>query len=70
MSPDETDDAPAVPIECPACETTTEIPLPEVGDAVERHNQNVHDGEECARVDPDLADELQTLVAEDMGILD
>lgn len=69
MSPDEIDE-PRVPIECPACETSTEIPLSDVGAAVERHNESVHDGEECARVDPDLADELQTLVAEDMGILD
>lgn len=69
MPGDETDE-PTVPIECPDCDTSTEIPLSEVGDAVDRHNESVHDGEERARVDPDLADELQTLVAEDMGILE
>ncbi|MEF8856591.1 MAG: hypothetical protein V5A16_04130 [Haloplanus sp.] len=64
------DDDPTVPIVCPACETTTRVPLADVADAVERHNEGVHDGEEVAAVDPAVADRLADLVAEDMGLLD
>jgi hypothetical protein len=65
-----TDDDPAVPIVCPECDTETEVSLSEVGEMLDRHNENQHDGEECAQVDPALADQLQNLVAEDMGLLD
>jgi len=65
-----TDDDPAVPIVCQECDTETEVPLSEVADMLDRHNDNQHDGEECAQVDPALADELQDLVAEDMGLLE
>jgi len=65
-----TSDDPTVPIVCSACETTTRVPLPEVAEAVERHNENVHDGEELAQVDPAVADRLADLVAEDMGLFD
>jgi len=64
------DDDPTVPIVCSACETTTRVPLAEVADAVERHNENVHDGEEIATIDPAIKDRLADLVAEDMGLLD
>jgi hypothetical protein len=64
------DDDPTVPIVCPACETTTQVPLAEVADAVERHNESVHDGEEVAAVDPAITERLADLVAEDMGLLD
>jgi hypothetical protein len=64
------DDDPEVPVHCSECGTTTQIPLSEVGDAVERHNEQLHDGEEIAEVDPELADRLADLVAEDMGLLD
>jgi hypothetical protein len=63
------DDDPTVPIVCPACETT-QVPLAEVADAVERHNESVHDGEEVAAVDPAITERLADLVAEDMGLLD
>jgi hypothetical protein len=65
-----TDDDPTVPIICSACETTTRVPLPDVAEAVERHNENVHDGEAMAEVDPAVADRLADLVADDMGLLD
>lgn len=65
-----TEDDPGVPVHCEECGTTTRIPLSEVGDAVERHNDQLHGGEEVAGIDPDLADELANLVAEDMGLLD
>jgi len=63
-------DDPRVPIVCPACGTETEVTLSELAETLERHNEARHDGEECAQVDPDLASELQDLVAEDMGLLD
>ncbi|WP_251329501.1 hypothetical protein [Haloplanus pelagicus] len=65
-----TDDDPTVPIICSACETTTRVPLSTVADAVARHNENVHDGESIAEVDPAVTDRLADLVADDMGLLD
>ncbi|GAB6860328.1 hypothetical protein JCM17092_04170 [Haloplanus litoreus] len=59
-----------MPIICSACETTTRVPLPEVAEAVERHNESVHDGESIAEVDPAVVDRLADLVADDMGLLD
>jgi hypothetical protein len=65
-----TADDPAVPIVCQECDTETEVPLSEVGEMLDRHNENQHGGQQCAQVDPALADQLQNLVAEDMGLLD
>lgn len=70
MAGDTDDEPPRVPIHCPACETTTDVPLPDVADAVERHNDQLHDGEAVAEVDPDLADRVADLVAEDLGLLE
>lgn len=64
------DDEPDVPILCPDCDTETRVPLSEVAGTLERHNETQHDGQECARVDPDLADQLADLVAEDLGLLE
>ena len=67
---DDGDDAdPDVPIHCPACETTTRVPLSEVGARVERHNEGLHDGEDVARVDPELVDQLADIVAEELGLV-
>ncbi len=66
MSTDADDDAPDVPIVCTECGTTSRVPLPEVADTIDRHNERLHDGEEVAEVDPDLADHLADLVAEDV----
>ena len=65
MAPDEPD----VPIHCPECETTTRIPLSEVAGSVDRHNEQIHDGEEIAQVDPEIAEKLQDIVAEDLNLL-
>jgi hypothetical protein len=65
-----TSDEPTVPIVCPDCDTTTRVPLSDVADAVDRHNENVHDGEAVAEIDPAIKDRLADLVAEDMGLLD
>lgn len=62
-------DEPDVPVTCPECETTTRVPISEVGDSVDRHNEQLHDGEAVAEVDPDIAEQLQDLVAEDLGLL-
>ncbi len=64
------EEEPDVPILCPDCDTETRVPLSEVAETLERHNETQHDGEECARVDPDLADQLADLVAEDLGLLE
>jgi hypothetical protein len=63
-------DEPEVPIVCEECGTEAAIPLSTVGEMLETHNQNQHDGEQCAQVDPALADRIQNLVAEDMGLLE
>ena len=63
-------DDPQVPVVCPECGTETAVALSELAETLERHNETRHDGEECAQVDPDLAAELQDLVAKDMGLLD
>ena len=65
----EGDDAPRVPIECSACDTTTEVSLPELAETLRRHNERRHDGEQIARVDPELADRIADLAAEDLGLL-
>ncbi len=63
------DDEPTVPVRCPECETETAVPLSRVGESVERHNEQLHDGREVARVDPALREQLADLVAEDLGLL-
>lgn len=64
------EDTPTVPIVCPACDTTTRIPVDDVAESLDRHNERLHDGEEIAQIDPDIAEQLQNIVAEDMGLLD
>ena len=64
------EDTPTVPIICPECETTTRIPVDDVAESLERHNEQLHDGEEIAHIDPDIADQIQDMVAEDLGLLD
>lgn len=64
------EDTPTVPIICPECETTTRIPVDDVADSLQRHNEQLHDGEEVAHIDPDIADQIQNMVAEDLGLLD
>ncbi|SEV80613.1 hypothetical protein [Natrinema salifodinae] len=67
----DSDDQPArVPIVCSACETTSRIPLSDVADAIERHNDQLHDGDDVAEVDPDVADRIADLVATELGLLD
>ena len=64
------EDDPSVPIVCAECNTETRVPLSELADTLSRHNENAHDGEEIAEVDPVLKDRLADLVAADLGLLD
>ncbi|GGN10029.1 hypothetical protein [Halarchaeum nitratireducens] len=64
------DEQPTAPVVCTACGTTNRVPLSEVAETVERHNERVHDGAAKAEVDPDVADQLADLVARDLGFLD
>lgn len=65
------DDAgPRVPIVCDACDTTSRVPIDDLEATLAKHNERFHDGEAGAQVDPDIADQLADLVAEDMGLYD
>ncbi len=64
------ENAPEIPIVCPACDTRTRIPFPEVEETVARHNEELHDGQSVASVDPDVFDQLADYVASDLGLLD
>ncbi len=66
----ESSDETTVPVVCSACETTTRVSLSQLAEALERHNDNQHDGEQIAEVDPDVADQVADLVAKDLGLLD
>ncbi len=61
---------PSVPIVCTDCETETRVPLSDLEEALSRHNEGKHDGEEVAEVDPGLKDQLADLVADDLGLFD
>ncbi|WP_181685740.1 hypothetical protein [Halorhabdus salina] len=65
-----TDDESSVPIVCDECGTTAQIPLSDLADQLEAHNERMHDGEPVAEVDPDVADQLADLVADELGLLD
>ena len=64
------DDVPRVPIICPECETQARIPLSDVAERLEKHNDRLHDGEEVAEVDPDVKESLADIVADEMGLLE
>ncbi|MFD1599554.1 hypothetical protein [Halobellus rarus] len=70
MTDEETDDEPTVPIVCEDCGTTSRVPLSELRESIDTHNEHRHDGEEIAQVDPVLADALADAVADDLGLLD
>ncbi|SFS96229.1 hypothetical protein [Halostagnicola kamekurae] len=61
---------PRVPIVCDQCETTARVPLSELAETLAGHNDRLHDGRQRAVVDPDVADSLADLVADDMGLLE
>jgi hypothetical protein len=61
----ETDDV-DVPVVCPECGTETRVALDDLSETVDSHNERLHDGEDVASVDPDLADQLLDMVADDL----
>ncbi|MFB6151313.1 MAG: hypothetical protein ABEJ40_05850 [Haloarculaceae archaeon] len=65
----ESDESPEVPVVCPDCGTETRIALDDVAESVERHNEQLHDGEQVAQVDPALADQLRDIVAEELDLV-
>jgi len=67
--PDADEDVPDIPVVCPDCDTQTKVPFPDVEDPVARHNEQLHDGEAVASVDPDVLDQLADFVAEDLDLL-
>lgn len=69
MPNDVADESPRVPIVCPECDTASRVPLPDVAETLARHNERLHDGDEVAQVDPDLANHIADLVADDLGLL-
>ncbi len=68
--PNDSEDQPHVPIVCEQCDTTARVALPDLAETLTGHNERLHDGEELAVVDPDVADSLADLIADDMGLFD
>lgn len=62
------DEEPSFPVICAECETETRVGLSDLEAAIDRHNDQLHDGEEVAQIDPAVADEMLDLAAEDMGL--
>lgn len=67
---DDADDEPTVPIRCPDCDTETRVPLGDLADTLEGHNDRLHDGETVAEVDPAVREGITDLVAADLGLLE
>ncbi|WP_018259435.1 hypothetical protein [Halomicrobium katesii] len=63
------DELPDIPVICTDCDTRTRVAFDEVEAAVERHNEQLHDGEAVAQVDPEVMEVLADRVAEDLGLL-
>jgi hypothetical protein len=63
------DELPEIPVVCTACDTRTKVAFDEVEAAVARHNEQLHDGEAVAEVDPEVLSALTDRVAEDLGLL-
>ncbi|THE64334.1 hypothetical protein D8Y22_13035 [Salinadaptatus halalkaliphilus] len=64
------DDDPTVPIVCTDCDTSSRVALSDVADAIENHNERLHDGEDIATVDPDIAAHIADMAATDLGLLE
>ncbi|WP_324759973.1 hypothetical protein [Haloarcula montana] len=64
------DDLPEIPVICEECDTRTRIAFEEVEESVRSHNEQFHDGESVAQVDPEVLDHLVDRLADDLGLLD
>ena len=60
---------PHVPIVCSTCKTETRVPLSELAATLQRHNEQRHDGDDVAQVDPELAEQIADLAADDLGLV-
>lgn len=69
MTDDDTTETPEVPVVCPECGSTSRVPLSEAAATIDRHNERLHDGADVAQVDPEVADHLVDMVAEDLDLL-
>jgi hypothetical protein len=63
------EDLPEIPVICDECNTRTHIAFEDVEESVRRHNEQLHDGDSVATVDPDVLDHLVDQVAEDLDLL-
>jgi len=68
MTADE--EPPEIPVVCADCGTRSQVPFDEVEAAVERHNDQRHDGDSVAEVDPEVLEALAEQVGRDMGLFD
>lgn len=66
--PGDSDEDPHVPVVCEDCETTSRVPLSDAADAIATHNDQLHDGEDVAQIDPDVVRHVTDLAAEDLGL--
>ena len=64
------EDMPNIPVVCTACETRTQVAFDDVQEAVARHNDQQHDGEAVAEVDPDVLEALADQLGRDMGLFE
>jgi len=64
------EELPEIPVVCTACETRTQVSFDDVEAAVRRHNEQLHDGEAIAEVDPEVLDALTDQLGRDMGLFD
>jgi len=64
------DEEPSFPVVCPECDTETRVALSDLEGSIDRHNDQLHDGDDVAEIDPAVADHVLDLAAEDMGLYD
>jgi hypothetical protein len=46
------------------------VALSDLEGSIDRHNDQLHDGDDVAQIDPAVADHVLDLAAEDMGLYD
>lgn len=63
------EELPEIPVVCEDCGTRTKVAFDDVEAAVARHNEQRHDGETVAQVDPAVMEALADRLAEDLGFV-
>jgi len=64
------EEGPEIPVVCAECGTRSQVAFDDVTGAIERHNDQRHDGDAVSEVDPDVLEALTEQVGRDMGLLD